>query len=276
MASFQVQEQIDSWISNRANEFIDCVKGSTLPDTTKKQLYTINRRKMWFSREEIINIDQSTRALARSIMRHVMGKHNRPDLSRLSPRLDVRIATIQKPTKAIHADLWVTLRLPNRGKVLIPLHTNDLFNKRGGQLCSVVQLCTDERDNVTIRLMQDMAKPFADLRAAYEPKIERLGIDFGLATLLATSEGTLFGAGLISDLIRIDKQILGIARHRSRSGEKPRDSKRYRKLISRLRVQIRLPLVRQRDACRCQCCPSHHPKTFFGIGFEVGWQGRNP
>ncbi|CAM6053377.1 unnamed protein product [Sphagnum tenellum] len=156
MATYQVQEQIDSWISNRANEFVDCVKGSTLPDTIKKQLYTINRRKMWFSREEIKHIEQSERALARSIMRHVMSKHNRPDLSRLSPRLDARIATIQKPTKAIHADLWAVLRLPNRGKIAIPLHTNDLFNKRGGQLCSVVQLCTDERDNVTIRLMQDM------------------------------------------------------------------------------------------------------------------------
>jgi hypothetical protein len=56
-----------------------------------------------------------------------------------------------------------------------------------------------------------MAKPFAVLRAAYQPKIERLGLDFGLATLIATGEGSPFGAGLINDLKRIDKQIVGIA-----------------------------------------------------------------
>jgi hypothetical protein len=34
----------------------------------------------------------------------------------------------------------------------------------------------------------------------------------------------MFGVRLIDDLKRIDKQILGIARHRMRSGGKPRDS----------------------------------------------------
>ena len=55
-----------------------------------------------------------------------------------------------------------------------------------------------------------MAKPFAELRAAYEPKIERLGLDFGLATLIATGEGSPFGAGLINDLKRIDKQNVAL------------------------------------------------------------------
>jgi putative transposase len=239
MASYQVQEQIDGWVSNRANAFVDCVKGSKLPDATKKQLYTINRRQLWFSREAIVGIDSGVRALARSIMWHCMGKHRHPDLSRISPRLDVRVATIEKPETADFADLWAKLRLPNRGTVAIPLHGNPQFDRRGGELCPVVQLCTDEKDRVSIRLVQDMAKPFAALRAAYEPKIERLGLDFGLATLIATGEGTLFGAGLINDLKRIDKQIVGIARHRARSGGKARDSQRYRKLVTRVRGMLK-------------------------------------
>ncbi len=89
MASYQVQEQIDGWISNRANEFVDCVRGSKLPDAAKKQLYTINRRQLWFCREAIDGIDSDARALARSIMRHCMGNHRHPDLSRISPRRTV-------------------------------------------------------------------------------------------------------------------------------------------------------------------------------------------
>jgi len=66
--------------------------------------------------------------------------------------------------------------------------------------------------NLTIRLVQDMTKPFAQSRAAYQRKMERLGVDFGLATLIATSEGMLFGRGLIADLKRIDHQLVEIRR----------------------------------------------------------------
>jgi putative transposase len=239
MASYQVQEQIDGWVSNRANEFVDCVRHCKLADTVKAQLYTINRKAAWFSRASIDGIPASTRALARSIMRHVMGKHRRPDLSAISPRLDSRVATVAPPKKAGFADLWATLRLPNRASIAVPLHTNSRFNQRGGELCPVVQLCTDEADRVTIRLVQDMTKPFAALKAAYEPRIDSLGIDFGLATLIATTEGTMFGRELIGDLVRIDRQLLAIARHRSRSGDKPRNSGRYRGLVVRLRGMLK-------------------------------------
>jgi putative transposase len=239
MASYQVTEQIDGWVSNRANDFVECVRGSNLPDAPKKQLYTINRRQLWFDREPMDGIDPAMRALARSIMRHVMGKHRRPNLRGISPRLDMRVATIEKPRKTKFADLWAVLRVPNRSAVAIPLLGNPRFNQRGGELCPVVQLCTDDANRITIRLMQDMTGPFDALRANYEPRMDHLGIDFGLATLIATSSGTMFGRGLISDLTRIDKQIAGIARHRQRSGGKPRDSLRYRRIVTRLRGMLK-------------------------------------
>ena len=71
------------------------------------------------------------------------------------------------------------------------------------------------------------------------PEIDSLGIDFGLATLLATSEGDLFGRGLLADLVRIDRQISAIAQHRQRAGGKARDSERYRQLVSRLRGMLK-------------------------------------
>ena len=47
MALHQVQEQIDSWISNRANEFTDRVSSSKLSTDIKHQLHTANRKRAW-------------------------------------------------------------------------------------------------------------------------------------------------------------------------------------------------------------------------------------
>ena len=114
----------------------------------------------------------------------------------ISPRLDMRVAMIEKPLKAGYADRWAMLRLPYRGSVAIPLLGNPRFDERGGALCPVVQLCTDETNRgVSIRLVQDMAKPFAALRAAYHPKVHSLALDFGLATLITTSEGAGVSGG---------------------------------------------------------------------------------
>jgi hypothetical protein len=138
-----------------------------------------------------------------------------------------------------HAGFWASLRLPGRGRLDIPLHPHRHFLDRGGKLCPIVQLCTEAGGTIGIRLVSDITEPVAVSREAYEPEIDALGIDFGLATLLATSEGDLFGRGLLADLVRIDRQITGIARHRMRSGDKPRNSARYRQLVTRVRGMLR-------------------------------------
>jgi putative transposase len=217
MASFQVQEQIDSWLGCRANDFIDRVRHSTVPESVRHQLYRVNRRGAWFSREPLDKIGPEIRALARAIMRDCMKGHRRPDLSHLSPRLDVRVARFETPKHARLADYWVRLGLPNRGRVALPVRTNPLFERRKGKLCPVVQLCTNN-SRLSLRLVHDMAEPFAASRAAYEPKTDRISIDFGLATLIATNRGDLMGRGLMADLVRIDRQLVAIARHRMRAG----------------------------------------------------------
>jgi len=92
-----VQEQIDGCIGNRANEFVECIRRSKPDDATKVQLYAVNRKVAWFSRKDIEGIAAPVRTLARSIMRHVISKHRRPNLSRISLRLDSRIATVGPP-----------------------------------------------------------------------------------------------------------------------------------------------------------------------------------
>ena len=246
MARRQSVEQIDGWVSNRANEFRTVVQASSLPPESKRMLHVVNRMKAWFGREDIAMRDTgevipvAVRKLARSIMRHVMARHNRPDLSRVSPRLDSRIAAeIAAPRKAKTADLWVKLRLPNRGTINVPLLSHHRHDQRQGELCPVVQLVTGERGEIGVRLVTDTTDAFATSRAAYQPRTPFIGIDFGLCTLMATDKGDLLGRGWIGDLKRIDKQIVGIARHRMRNDEKPRDSARYRGLVTRLRGIIK-------------------------------------
>ena len=235
MATLQVQEQIDGWISNRANEFRERVTRSTLPDDTRHELHIINRRHAWFSREPVVmggaDIPIATRALARSIMRQVMTRHRRPDLSRLSPRLDAPIVTIASSKNATAAPLWASFKLVGRpGRIHVPLHPDEHARARGGTRSNTLLLC-NETHGLSIRLVQDMTAPFAASRAAYKPRTAQLGIDFGLSTLLASSAGDRIGRGIIADLIRLDRQITGIARHRMRSGGRPSDSARYNRLV---------------------------------------------
>jgi putative transposase len=53
MASSQVAEHLDSWVSNRANDFVDLVSHSSLSEKTRKALYDINTQKAWFWRRNV-------------------------------------------------------------------------------------------------------------------------------------------------------------------------------------------------------------------------------
>jgi hypothetical protein len=178
MATRQVVEHIKSWVSNRANEFAETVRGSKLPPETRKQLYAVNWHRAWFTDTPLKGVDNDTRVLAHRIMRHAMRQHRRPTLSRISPRLDDRITlSIARSKKAKHSGLWTTLRLPGRGRIEIPLHTNAHFKKRGGELCPSIQLCTEQDGAVTIRLISDITEKCEKNRAAYAPKIDSIGVD---------------------------------------------------------------------------------------------------
>jgi len=65
------------------------------------------------------------RKLARSIMRRVMGQHRRPDLSRISMRLDHRAGCIAAPVKATQGGRvgwWINLSTMVSGKkIAVPL-----------------------------------------------------------------------------------------------------------------------------------------------------------
>jgi putative transposase len=252
MCRYQVVGQMQGWVSNRANEFRDTVNTSSLSPDVKHMLHTVNRAGAWFIRTDVVMkgtgkiVPVEIRRLARSIMRHCMGKHRRPDLSGISMRLDHRAGSLAKPLKATQRDKvgwWVNLSTLEKGrKIAIPLLTYTYHDRRSGRVTDGVQI-NERDDRLTFGVVTDMGEACAVSRAAYGGN-GVIALDFGLSTLFATSEGQLLGQGWLKKLRRYDALISMIAVSQQRSGRKPRDSKRYRALVDDVRGFLRTEIGR--------------------------------
>jgi putative transposase len=262
MARWQVQEQIDGWLSNRANEFRNAVQSSTLAPEVKHRLHVLNKRGLIYLSgsgdmtllEEKdrkgrilsprVDIPEPVRRLARNIMRGVMKAHRWPNLRNISPRIDERCAVLEparnpKP----HADFWLRLKVPNRDEILLPVQDNGYRKGRGAPLCKATQFVVRSTD-LSLRVMSDMTKPFAKERAAYQPERECLSLDFGLSVMFATDEGDLLGRRWLAQLRRYDVQLQSIARHMQKIKRKPRESRRYRETVADVRGFVKTEVNR--------------------------------
>lgn len=253
MCRYQVVGQLQGWVSNRANEFRDAVNRSTLGPDVKHMLHVINRMGAWFLRADVAmretgeSIPPEVRRLARSIMRHFMGRHRRPNLSRISMRLDRRAACLAAPTKATQGGKvgwWVSLSTMEPGrKIAVPLLTYDHHAKRPGRVTNGVQVNLTREGRLTFGVVVDMGEACAKSRADYDGH-GVLALDFGLSTLFATSEGQLLGQGWLKRLRRYDTLLTIIAASQLRAGKKPRESKRYRALVEDVRGFLRTEVGR--------------------------------
>jgi putative transposase len=252
MCRYQVVGQLQGWISNRTNEFRDTVNRSTLPPDAKHMLHTINIMGAWFRRNDVVMKDsgevvpEDIRRLARTIMRHCMKKHHKPNLSCISMRLDCRAGSIARPVKATQGGAvgwWVNLSTLEKGrKIAVPLLTYAYHDERPGRVTNGIQI--NERDGkLTFGVVADMGEVYAKSRTDYDGH-GALALDFGLSTLFATSEGQLLGQGWLKRLKRYDALISMIAASQQRAGRKPRDSKRYRALVQDVRGFLRTEVGR--------------------------------
>lgn len=118
MLRFQVVGQLKSFMANRANDFAEIVLGSSLDETTRHQLLTINCAEAWFSRQPVRmmsgpqeghEVPDDVRRLARTVMRSVLSRHRRPRFHRLNPNIDQRQASVGAAHSARHGDLWISI-----------------------------------------------------------------------------------------------------------------------------------------------------------------------
>jgi len=252
MVRRQVVGMLRSFVSNRQNDFVDAVLGSTLDEPTRHMLLAVNKAMAWHTLDRPVHakrpggrvpVPREVRLLARTIWRHVLSLHRKPGMTRIGMSVDKRIAKLSPARKAGAFPLWLRIAIPHRGIVEIPLRETLHFQRREGTRCSTFNVSQDrETGALAFGIVTDIRDACDKARAEYAEKActDVLALDFGLATLFASDRGDLFGRGFIRRLKAIDATLTGLARHfqRANPGRKLRESPRYRALVARLRGYI--------------------------------------
>ena len=190
---------------NRQNEFSQFVEQSTLDAEVRHQLHFVNRWKVWFGREPLImkdgtGIPQSTRRLARQIMRRVLSRHRKPDFSRIGMVLDQRAARLREAERSTEFNLWIRLSTLDRGRPIeIPLKAHDYFRERRGTRKKSIQV--NERDGrLYFGVVTDISAVCEAQKQAYRPRTEEIRSIMGSAPSLPPTGATCRGRGFLQQL----------------------------------------------------------------------------
>ena len=246
MVRYQVVGVLDSFMSNRANDFRSAVNGSSLSSQTQHQLHFINRWKAWFTLSVPLTmqdgtvIDRDVRRLARAIMRAVLSRHSKPNVRHLGMVIDQRMVSLAESAPGSHFQVWARLSTLKKGvRVEVPLVGTDRMLDREGKRALTIQVHQD-RETKALRfgVLTECTQAFVESRQAYQPRMESIALDTGLCTLLATSEGGLLGQRWLPRLEWHDKRITGLAKRLQSQGIKPNHSARYRRYVTALRGWI--------------------------------------
>jgi putative transposase len=242
MVRSQVVGVLDSFLSNRQNEFRDLINRSSLEPSLKHQLHFINRWRAWqtlsvpLTMRDGVLVPDEVRSLARTMFRAVMKRHHRPALHRLNMVVDQRMVTVSPSHTASHFRLWARLSTLERGKpVNLPLQTYPYFTTRAGVRALTVQVNQHSDGSFGAGVLTDVTDAFAASRAAYQPRCEALALDLGLNTLFAMDQGDLIGRRWRSKLEYYDRRITKLAEYLQRRGLKPNRHARYRKYVAAMR-----------------------------------------
>ncbi len=231
-----------SWLGSCENEFRRIVARSALSAACKRDLFYLNKAHAWHAPatgERVAisgksSIPEEVLRLARRIFKQARTRVRHPDLRRARTMvMDGKIAAVETSERE-HADYWVRISTLRAGKpVWIPLHAHRAFLERlatpDARLASHCQVRVAEDGTVTYRLAvhTPVARPREGGRT--------VGVDWGLSTLLATSDGHLRGRGFLARLRAYDDRLQPLAAALQRNGIKLGNSRRYRALVNDIR-----------------------------------------
>jgi len=237
---YQVVSMLNSYLSNRQNEFKDIVTNSSLNKEIKTQLYYINKYQKWFSNEVIIQkkkIDNTILKLARTIIKQTFKQNKLPNTNQINMALDSKVVSIMDKdnNKATTFDYWVKLATLDKGKpVLLPIKSNKYYESIQGVRKSFCQINVDNFTNeISVSFIKDTPK------RNYQPKSDSISLDLGLSNLFATNKGDLFGRRFIDYLYKLDDKIVTLQSRLQKQGIKPNNSIRFRKLISKVKSHLK-------------------------------------
>lgn len=230
----QARAMMGSWIELRVIDFRSIVSHSTLDDGMKRELWRINLRHAWWE-----PVDDEAHRMARRIMKHLRKRHRFPNPMRCRTlSMDGKIAEIQPSAMGGTFPYWARISTLDKGRPIhapLDIHSdlNPHLDPRDLEtLANHLQIRFDEDGGMTVRLMTTQDKA--------EPRVQGdvVGLDWGLSSLFATSEGRLYGLRLFAWLQQRDEELLALTRDLARSNVGYRDSKRFRRLNKRIRDHV--------------------------------------
>ena len=248
---YQVVSMLNSYISNRQNDFVNIVKNSSLDEDTKFILLTINKTKVWFNEKlkeaklkdkrtkkviKTLPIEKHHYKIARKIIKQTFKKNRFPSFKHISMQLDQKVAKIEKKRegKAKEFDWWIKLSTLEKGKpIYLPVYKNTYFEEKEGKHLNFVQI-NEKEDDIEIVFLKDLPK-----ETNYIPQTEKISIDIGLKSLFAVNTGHLFGRQFYKFLKHYDRIITDLQASLQKQGIKPNESKRYQELNRKLREYIK-------------------------------------
>lgn len=231
---YQVDGALKSFISNRQNDFVKMVYNSSLDAKTRKHLFQINRRQLWFKKVHG-KFTQEELFLARKIFKHILSLHRKPSFRHINMLLNKNVAEIIVADKneSPEFDYWIKLATLERGKpIMLPIRKNPYFEKLSGELQQAVQINFSEAHEITIGLMKDLPAKLIVF------KNDVISIDIGLKNLFALNNGDIFGRNFYLKLKHYDFILTELAKNRQRQNLKTK-SKRYALLVRRLKNWIK-------------------------------------
>lgn len=230
----QAKGALDSWMELRETEFRRVVNGSSLSPDMKRELYDINRRHEWWKPE-----DDEAHRMARRIIKHLRERVPFPDMRRCrTMSMDGKIARVGTPVNAFHFQYWAVVSTLDKGHpVRIPLTVDPRMNENtlhgDEQAANHLQARINRDGSIDLHLMTVKAK------ARKRSSGMVIGMDWGLKSLFATSQGQLHGLKLYTWLQQRDKELTALTRALAKSGIRYRQSRRYRNLNKRIRDYTR-------------------------------------
>lgn len=195
-----------------------------LTDEEAHAMYALNLSKKWWTTPE-----------GQALAKRILQTHPWPTFGSTSTMIfDDIIAPLEESKSAEHPTWWRP-RVLDGGILDIPVHPSDYFNSRmaEGKPGAVTQVTLTDDNEVVLRRVVHLEG--AELRTEGEV----VGLDWGLGTLFATSEGQLLGRNLYEWLRGVDLELTTLGSALQRQGKRPGSSKRYRTLTHRIAEHVR-------------------------------------
>jgi len=215
----------------------DLRESDDAPDTdTLKKLYQLNKSRRWLDAGS--GLDERWKAWLADTFRRHWNRRGIPRFGSNIVYLDQRNCKVRE-SRTRHFERWARITHRKSG-FDFPIKANPYADGNHGQTRGLYRVRYDaDKDRIEVDLIKSLDFKDAQQDYAGDSDLEReLALDFGLVSLFTTHEGKHYGAGLLDYLKRLDARIQRIQAECQRRKWPLSRSRRYRRLVRRMREHI--------------------------------------